>query len=121
MSIPTDYRDIVVVLADKTEQGSVHWRQDKFDIGVSFEGTKFALWAGNDEHTDEPFVAFALQDENGVTLDSWYVEESYGTDFTMVQRLYKAAKRHAAGVPEKLRALKAKIATAKEIGSPFDQ
>jgi hypothetical protein len=121
MSIPADYRDIVVALLDKTDQGAVHWRQDKFDIGVSFEGSKFSLWAGHDDNTEEPFVAFALQDDKGATLDSWYVEEHDGTDYTMVHRLYQSAKRHAAGVPEKLRALREKIAAAKEIGSPPDQ
>lgn len=116
MPIPADYKDIVVALLKKTDLGAVHWRQEKFGIGVSFEGAKFILWAGTDEHSDEQFVAFGLQDSSGATIDSWYVEEHDGPDFTTMDFLYKSAKRHAAGVPKILRELRAKLAEAGEIG-----
>lgn len=120
MPIPADYQDIVNQLVKKTEHGAVYWRQDKFGIRVGFESSQFSLWAGDDEHTGEPFVAFALQDQDGSTIDSWYVEEHEGQDYSVMYQLFTAAKRHAAGVPEKLRALRAKLAEADKIGSPLD-
>lgn len=122
MPIPIDYREIITMLLHKTDNGLVYWRKGKFvAASVLFEEATFSLWAGNDEHTEEPFVAFALQDEDGATLDSWYVEQNDGTDYTLMHRLYTAAKRHIAGVPEKLRALREKIEHNKEVGIPPDQ
>lgn len=118
MSIPSDYADIVQMLLAKTDSGNVHWRKEKFDISVAIDGSRFSLWAGNDENSEEPFVAFALQDENGTTLDSWYVEENEGSAYAVMHRLYIAAKRQAHGVPSKLKQLRDKLAAAKEVGTP---
>ena len=115
MTIPSDYRDIVQMLAAKTDEGKVHWRRDTFELGVELEDTKFSLWAGNDEHTEVPFVAFALHGSNGATLDSWYVEE--GDDhYSLMHRFYTAAKRHAAGVPQKLKSIKELLAKTDTVG-----
>jgi hypothetical protein len=118
MPIPNDYHEIVNMLANKTDKGAVHWRSEKFDVSVVFDGARFAIWAGNDEHSEEPFVAFALQDSSGSTLDSWYVEEDEGSDYTLMHHLYKAAKRHAMGVPTKLKQLRDSLAAAEEVGDP---
>jgi hypothetical protein len=118
MPIPNEYREVVNLLSDKTDDGLVHWRSEKFDVSVVFEGSRFALWAGNDENSEEPFVAFALQDLSGTTLDSWYVEGHEGIDYTRMHNFYKSAKRHALGLPDKLRKLRESLASAKEIGLP---
>lgn len=120
MPIPSDYRDIVTMLLTKTDQGLVQWRRDRFDTTVSIDGSRFSIWAGNDEHSEEPFVAFALQDAKGSTLDSWYVEEQEGSDYVLMLRLYSGAKRHASGVPDKLRVLREKIANSKIVGNTGD-
>jgi hypothetical protein len=115
MQIPNDYREIVNMLAEKTESGKVHWRKEKFDISVAIEKSRFSIWAGNDEHTERGFVAFALQDSKGATVDSWFVEEG-DDDYPLMQRFHGAAKRHALGVPAKLRQLAESISNASEIG-----
>jgi len=106
------------MLVDKTEDGRVHWRKEKFGIAVNIDSAKFSIWGGNDENSEEPFVAFGLHDDPGNTIDSWYVEENEGSDYSLMHRLYQGAKRHASGVPEKLKLLKEKIAASKEIGKP---
>ena len=117
MPIPNDYRDIVDMLLKKTDEGNVYWNNEKFDISVSIDGSRFGMWAGNDENTEEPFVSFGLQDSKGVTLDSWFVEENEGSDYTLMLRFYQAAKRHAAGVPNKLEQLRRSIASSERIGA----
>lgn len=115
MPIPTDYRDIVAMLAAKTAEGNVHWRKDRYDLSVVLENAKFSIWAGNDEQSELPFVSFALHDTNGSTIDSWYVEEGE-SDYSKMHQLYMSAKRHAAGVPDKLREIKNLLASTREIG-----
>ena len=95
------------------------WRKDKYAIAVAVDKSKFTLWAGTDEHTDEPFVAFGLADNKGSVIDSWYVDES-DEDYQVVQQLYKAANRHALGVPNRLKELNAIISGLKIVGEPDD-
>lgn len=118
MPMPPDYRELVDLLSEKTEQGMVHWNSDRFDVSVVFEGSRFAVWAGTDENSEEPFVAFALQDLKGATLDSWYVEEHEGADYTRMHNFFKSAKRHALGLPDKLKQLRESLAKASEVGKP---
>ena len=116
MAIPNDYREIVNLLVDKTKEGQVNWRSDRFNIYVFFEGARFIMWAGNDENTDEPFVAFGLGDKSGATLDSWFVDEREVPDYSTMFELYKSAKRYAAGVPDKLKKLREGLASSNAIG-----
>lgn len=118
MAIPNDYREIVKLLVEKTNEGQVNWRTDRFNIFVFFEGARFIMWAGTDENTDEPFVAFGLGDRSGATLDSWYVDEHDKPDYSIMFDLYKSAKRYAAGVPDKLKKLKEGLASSNAIGFP---
>lgn len=117
MPIPHDYQEIITTLAEKTDAGLVHWQSDRFTtISVTFEGTRFKLWAGNDEHTDEPFVAFSLQTESGEPLDNWYVEEHEVIPYQQMHQLFRAAQRHVKGVPGTLKKLKERLAQAGTIG-----
>lgn len=116
MSMPVEYRQIIQTLLFKTNQGVAHWKQETFQLAVTFGDSKFAMWAGSDEHSDEPFVAFALQDASGKTIDSWFVEQVDGEDYTMTRSLYTSANRRALGVPEKLRSLQERLAAADRIG-----
>lgn len=116
MPIPNDYREITATLAEKTEQGVLSWKADNLHISVKIDDSKFSLWAGNDERTDEPFVAFGLFDSNDKIIDSWFVDES-DNDYTEVYRLYKAAQRHANGVPVLLRNLADRLSAMKKLSS----
>jgi len=109
MPIPADYRDIVSVLAAKTEEGALNWDDTNLHVSVRVNASVFRLWAGVDEHSDEGFVAFGLFDNNGKVIDSWYLDES-DIEYQGLHRLYRAAKRHAAGVPTLLKDLAAQIA-----------
>ncbi|HEY0491261.1 MAG TPA: hypothetical protein VGD30_17255 [Telluria sp.] len=119
MPIPTEYRDIVKTLDTKTTEGNVNWRKDKYDISVTVDKSKFSLWAGNDEHTDEPFVALGLYDANGSVVDSWFVDQS-DRDYTEMYHLHKSASRHALGVPGRLKELEGLISQMKIVGTPDD-
>ena len=113
MPIPNDYREIVSMLSEKTEEGVLGWKDTTLHILVEINESQFRLWAGLDEHSEEPFVAFGLFDMEGKALDSWYVDES-DHDYPSVYRLYRAAKRHAAGVPALLKSLAEQISAMKK-------
>jgi hypothetical protein len=115
MPIPNDYKEIIAKLANKTDNGKVHWRKEKFDISVAIDKSRFSIWAGNDERSEEGFVAFALQDAKGATVDTWYVEEG-DEDYSQMLQFFGSAKRHALGVPATLRKLEESISNASEIG-----
>lgn len=117
MPIPNDYKEIIKALTGKTEEGNVGWRKDKYTISVTVDNTKIALWAGNDENSDVPFVAFGLYGPHGAVMDTWYIDESDG-DYAQVFQLYQSAHRHAQGVPARLKQLAGLISELKFIGSP---
>lgn len=119
MPIPTEYRDIVQMLASKTNEGNVNWQKGVYDISITINNSKFTIWAGTDEHTDEPFVAFALKDADGSAIDSWFVDES-DFDYAEMLRLHKSAKRHALGVPNRLKELEKLISQMKTVGNSND-
>lgn len=113
MPIPNDYREIIKVLTEKTEQGDLSWRDDTLHISVNVDLSKFSLWSGADERSDEPFVAFGLFNNGNKLIDSWFVDQS-DPDYMAVFRLFKSAQRHANGVPSLLRGLADRISTMKK-------
>jgi hypothetical protein len=115
MTIPKDYIDIVNRLLRMTNEGRVNWKAGTFGVEVNIEKSRFSMWAGTDEHTDEPFVAFALLSSNGQTLDSWFVDSS-DDDFALMNNLHSAAKRYAGGIPQRLVELRSILESAKTIG-----
>jgi hypothetical protein len=119
MPVPNDYRDIIKALSAKTEEGNVAWRKDKYTVSVTVDNTRFSLWAGNDENSDVPFVAFGMYGPEGTMVDSWYVDES-DADYAETFQLYKSANRHAQGVPARLKELAGKISQMKIIGAQSD-
>lgn len=112
MPIPTDYREIVKSLTTKTNEGDIAWKKDKFSLALAIDKSKFSLWAGNDEYSDEPFVAFGLYDKDSTVIDSWSVDQS-DSDYSTMNQLYKSANRQALGVPQRLKALNALISEMK--------
>jgi hypothetical protein len=119
MPIPKDYKDIVTTLLEKTNTGRVNWKKSRFGIEVKVEKSGFKLWSGTDEHTDEAFVAFALNDVNGATIDSWYVDAG-DVDYDQMTLLFAAAKRYAHGIPQRLSELKNAISNLEFLGDPED-
>ncbi|TYC60720.1 hypothetical protein ETQ85_04800 [Zoogloea oleivorans] len=119
MPIPKDYKDIVTALFEKTNAGRVNWKNSRFGIEVKVDKSKFKLWSGTDENTDEAFVAFALNDLNGSTMDSWYVDEG-DADYDQMTLLFSAAKRYANGVPQRLSELKNVILKLDFLGESED-
>lgn len=117
MPIPSDYRDIVKTLLERTEMAEVNWQTTKFGVEVPIDGSKFNLWAGTDENTEEPFVSFGLADAHGNPLDTWFVDAG-DTDYELVDRLFQAAKRHALGVPQRLKQLREILKKSSVIGAP---
>jgi hypothetical protein len=104
MPIPADYREIVRLLSEKTEEGALNWTDNSLQVSAEVNASIFRVWAGVDEQTNEWFVAFGLFDADGKVLDSWYLDES-DDEYQVVHRLYREAKRHAAGVPTLLKNL----------------
>lgn len=117
MPIPTDYRDIVTLLAAKTREGNVHWRRDRTNITLVVDQTKFALWIGTDEQSGKRFIALGLYDARGNVIDVWIVDQS-DSDYIEMHDFYQAAKRHALGLPDRLRKLTDRISSMSVIGTP---
>jgi hypothetical protein len=113
MPIPNEYREIIRALTEKTEQGDLSWTNDSLHISVKIDLSKFSLWAGTDERSDEAFVAFGLFNNVNKVIDSWFVDES-DPDYMEVHRLFKAAQRQANGVPTLLKTLADRISNIKK-------
>lgn len=107
MPIPVDYEDIIQSLTTNTEAGHLNWTSNVFGYKAEIANSQFSTWAGNDEETDVPFVAFALNDLSGNTLDTWFIEP-YDDDYERMRIFHALAKRHALQIPDRL----AKIKTA---------
>lgn len=105
MAIPNDYKDIVETLYSATDEGRVKWSQARFGFEVAVQGSRFQIWSGTDEENGQAFVAFALTDEKGKTLDSWYVDESE-PEYEWMHKLFYGAKRQALGISKILAGLK---------------
>jgi len=117
MPIPKDYRDLLNALVGMTDEGRVNWRADSTGVEVVVDDSKFAVWAGTDERTDEGFVAFALQDLTGKTVDSWYVDDG-DEHYDLMNVFFLSAKRQALGVPDRLAKLKDSILKSTTVGEP---
>ncbi|HMQ14163.1 MAG TPA: hypothetical protein PKD21_12000 [Candidatus Competibacter phosphatis] len=115
MAIPNDYKDIVETLYLATDEGRVKWTQARFGFEVTVQGSRFQIWSGTDEENGQAFVAFALADEKGKTLDSWYVDESE-SEFEWMHKLFYGAKRQALGISKILAGLKEVIGKGGVIG-----
>lgn len=113
MPVPKDYQEIISAIIEKTDQGALDWIDENLHVSVNVDLSTFRLWSGSDEHTDEGFVAFGLYGASGKVLDSWYLDES-DADYQVVFNLYRAAKRHANGVPSLLHTLTAQISSLKK-------
>lgn len=114
MPIPDEYHAIIEVLLEKTGQGALDWVDNSSQISVIIDQSRFAIWSGSDEETNESFVAFALFGKiQSKPIDSWYVDES-DRDYDIAYNLFKLAKRHANGVPDLLKNLAERISTMKK-------
>lgn len=105
MSIPNDYREFLSSLAELTDKARVNWKFDGHAVEVLIENERIVVWAGTDERSDQAFVSFALRDKSGNTIDTWYLDDGDG-DFDFMNRFFLSAKRHALGVPDRLKRLR---------------
>lgn len=116
MPIPSDYKEIIDTLLSATENGRAKWGKVKFGFEISVLESKFLIWSGTDEESNQEFVSFALTDDNGKTLDTWYVDGLEG-DYDKMHRLFAGAKRQALGISKIL----AKIQTAIQSGGTIGE
>lgn len=115
MPIPNDYKDIVETLFSATDEGRVKWSQARFGYEVAVQGSRFQIWNGTDEENGQAFVSFALADEKGKPLDSWYVDESE-SEYETMRNFFYSAKRRALGISKILSGLKEVIGKGGVIG-----
>lgn len=109
MPIPNDYRQIVNLLYQKTEEGVLQWFETSSTVVVNIDEVLLSIWTGVDEETDEPFMAFAMNNKGEhKPIDSWYLDQS-DDDFDLSANLYRSAKRNAKGVPTLLKKLAERI------------
>lgn len=119
MPIPSDYQNIVDNLLSATEAGRAKWGRTKFGFDISILESKFIIWSGTDEESDQGFVSFALADDAGKNLDTWYVDET-DSDYDKMQRLCNGAKRQALGIAKLLSSLQVAIQSGEIIGKSDD-
>lgn len=115
MPIPKDYKEIVEILSDATNEGRVKWASTRFGVEVSVSGSRFVIWAGTDEESGRSFVSFGLADEKGKTIDTWYLDEGEA-EYSDMQRFFASAKRQALGIPQRLASIRDAIGNAEIIG-----
>jgi hypothetical protein len=117
MPIPREYDDICNMLIPATSQGRVNWFERGGSFVVRFPGFDFEIWSGTDERGDTRFIAIGLKDPNGrAVYDDWFMSE--GTlEFTKLDELYVAARRHANRVPQKLEQMLQLLRQGGPIGS----
>jgi hypothetical protein len=113
--IPTEYSDIINILLEAAREGRVRWQGGRYAAVVSVSGSQFAIWAGTDEETGDPFVAFALQDPQGESLDNWYVDQG-DVGYEVMRELHQRARRQTQGIPQRLESLKKALKSSKVIG-----
>jgi hypothetical protein len=115
MSIPSDYKDLLISLSDRTDKGRVKWKFDGHAAEVLIDDNRLSLWAGTDERTDDAFVSFALKDLAGNIIDTWYLDAA-DEHFDFMNRFYLSAKRQALGIPNRLAKLRSSIEGSDIIG-----
>lgn len=117
MPIPKDYLELMESLRQRTDDGKVRWTVDGASVDVTLGGERLSLWAGTDEQTEEGFVSFGLKDQKrgGDLLDSWYLDAG-DRDYDALNTLYLSAKRHALGIPDRLKKIQEAISKEGVIG-----
>lgn len=116
MNIPSDYREIIEMLADASEHDRVKWNATQFTIDVVISGSKFSLWGGNDIKSKRGFVALELRDQAGQKLDVWAVDEN-DADYELMKNLYASAKRKTLKIPQRLALVREEIRNSEMIGA----
>ena len=105
MPIPIDYVGVIEQLEESTLAHILEWKNQKFGFETAIANSKFSIWAGDDGDTGIPFVAFAMLDESGNTLDSFYVEPD-DDDYETMRLFFSMAKRYALKIPSRLESVK---------------
>lgn len=120
MSIPNEYLDICEMLIEATNDGRVNWIEKSGTFVVRLPDYYFEIWSGSDDQNEE-FVAIGLKDpsERGL-LDNWYLNEG-DPHFDKLQTLWRAARRHAYRLPEKLEALRRLLRSGEKVGLEDDK
>ena len=119
MPIPSEYQEIISSLLSATNDGRAKWGKAKFGFEISVLESRFVIWSGTDEENDQGFVSFALSDDKGRTLDTWYVDESEA-EYDQMQRLFAGAKRNAFGISKILASIQSAIQSGGTIGESDD-
>jgi len=104
MPVPSSYRDTIAALRAPTASGDVAWKTHEHGFVAEIAGSRIRLWDGIHEETSVDFIAFGLLDQNGKTLDSWYIDDG-DEDYLPMTRLLIDARRTALGVPDRLNAI----------------
>jgi RecB family exonuclease len=115
MNIPNDYREVVEMLANASNNNRVMWSAKELTVNVTISGSKIAVWGGDDVKSKRGFVAFKLADQDGNLLDAWAVDE-LDQDYELMQKLYADAKRMAMKIPQRLALAREAIRHATRIG-----
>jgi hypothetical protein len=116
MSIPKEYDEICNMLLDATKQGRVNWFERGGSFVVRLPDFDFEIWSGTSEPGDTRFVAIGLKDSKGrVLLDDWFVDQGR-PEFTRLDELCAAARRHAYRVSQKLEQMRSLLIGGGQIG-----
>jgi hypothetical protein len=105
--IPSTYRDLVDLLARKSEEGAVCWRGTN-TIGrytVLLGDVTYEVEDAYDENSGKMLI-FRVRGDRGRSVDGFNVEELESDDWELMAKLYEMARRAVARVDTALALLR---------------
>jgi|GEM_PF-4747945 hypothetical protein len=115
MPIPNEYNALISLLFRRTMEGSITWEKIAYNqLQTTINDTTIRIWAGEDDQTNERFVAFQLRDYpssyDDNTIDHWYVEQG-DSGYAQMLDFYDTVRRQVSGVSERLKSLMSYLET----------
>lgn len=100
--IPNIYKDIIDGLQTKSQNGEANWRTTGRDNEyiIYFQKFSLSILYGYDENDESYYISISIYNENGESIDSFWVGNNLKEEYEFLQQLYQSAKRKALRIDE---------------------
>ena len=100
--IPEIYKEILDRLHIKSQNGEANWRTTGRDNQYIIYFQKFSLSIiyGYEESDNSCYILLSIYNENGESIDSFYVDDNSKEEYEFLEKLYQSAKRKALKIDE---------------------